>query len=148
MYLDSTVTTEVTKMSNSLLLLMKQLLMLSDGSRVYLIGLLPALNAATVRGPQVTAPPLGSYCRQVAGIPRGRAVQMPGCRPSPPSGEGGTTRDRSVMEPLGWVVVTVGVLMMRAEGTWHLPTVLPSMQVCEATLLFAQVSSHTAATQH
>lgn len=46
------------------------------------------------------------------------------------------------------VMVVVGVLLMPAEGTWHLPTVPPSIQVRKATLLFAQVSSHAAATPH
>lgn len=115
----------------------------------YLIGLLPAVGAATVRGPQVTAPPLGSYCSQPSRAPR-CAVQMPGCFSAPPSGKDGSPGDRSIMVPLAQVmlliaVVTVGV---PAEGIWHLLTVPPSIQVHKAALLFAQVSSHATATQH
>lgn len=73
---------------------------------------------------------------------------MPRSHPSPLSGKGGTTRNRSIMVPLALVMVRMiaGVLMMPIDGARHLPTDPCSIQVCKAALLFAQVKSHAAAT--
>lgn len=67
---------------------------------LYLIRLLPTLGAATLRGPQVTAPPLHPHRCQVALAPGGHAFQMAGCHSTPLSGKGGTPGDRSVIVPL------------------------------------------------
>lgn len=123
------------------------LLMHSDVAEIYLIGLLPALNTAELRGPQVTAPPLSSKCRQAAWAPGGRAVRAPPGHPTPLSGKGGTARDGRVMVPLAreMLVLIDGVLMLPAEGTWHFSTFPPFIKVRKAALLFAQVESHSAA---
>lgn len=51
------------------------------------------------------------------------------------------------MIPLALVMVLLLLLMVPAEGAWHLLALPSSVQVREAALLFAQVSSH-AATLH
>lgn len=112
------------------------------GAVIYLMEPLPVLGAAALRGPQITAPPLGSYCCRPARAPRGRAVRMPRRRPRSPSGEGGVPGDGSIEIPL-----TVGLLMVPTEGTRPPPTVLPAIQVRKAALLFAQISSHAATTR-
>lgn len=126
-----------------------QMLMYSGSIIFYLIGLLPAVTAATFRGPQVTATPLSSYSRQPAGAPEGSVVQMPGWHATPLTGKSGTSRDRSIMVPMAEMVLGVasGVLVVAAEGTWHLFTVPSSINVRKATLLFAQVNCHAASSQ-